>query len=685
MDLYDPNTLEAPDWGITGELVYNRTYSRPKPDGTHETWAETVERVVKGNMGYVYGDPSTWSEDNWAEAKDLFDFIYNFKLMPAGRHLWATGVEGANFVANCHVSGWGDKPSSHYEYTFMRLMEGGGVGANYSTNLTAKYGAPTKRVRLTVYCSDHNHADYAKMADILDDAPEDVYADHVIDDSREGWAQALSAVIDAAYQDAPTDTIALCFDVAKVRPFGAELKTFGGTASGPRPLVELLKTTVSIVNTAYDERRPLSPMDAMEIDHAVAAATISGGSRRSARLALLHWNDPYIFEFLACKADHTKHWSTNISIEIDNDFVERARVEGTHAYEVHQLATQAMYSNGEPGYWNYSLANSDELREVRGSNPCGEILLDEWESCIIGNVNLAKFASEMELLPYAHELMTRFLMRATFAPKRDPKQVAVVEQNRRIGVGHYGVQGFLNKNGIRLSEAKDVPEVWDMLDSLYSVVRETSRGYAFDLRIPEPVKVTCVPPTGSVAKLSGDTEGIHPIYSRYFLRRVRFANGRPSEVAQVRELMHKGYEAVPDIYADNTTVVSIPTMDSLVGEVTALGVDESVVEAANEISMADMLAFQAKYQEHWADNAISFTVNFTPGTIDHDTMADTMLNYLPRLMGTTVMPDTDARPLSPYARLTKSEYLTAMENVVGDVEQGDAVDLDCSSGACPIR
>ena len=120
-------------WGPTGEVVYNRTYSRTKADGSRETWPETVMRVARGNLGLVYGPPEEWTPEVKAEYDDLVHGMVNFQIIPAGRQLWASGVRGRQYLFNCHVAGWGDKLSDHYSFSFLRLMEGGGVGANYSS------------------------------------------------------------------------------------------------------------------------------------------------------------------------------------------------------------------------------------------------------------------------------------------------------------------------------------------------------------------------------------------------------------------------------------------------------------------------------------------------------------------------------------------------------------------------
>jgi adenosylcobalamin-dependent ribonucleoside-triphosphate reductase len=279
----------------------------------------------------------------------------------------------------------------------------------------------------------------------------------------------------------------------------------------------------------------------------------------------------------------------------------------------------------------------------------------------------------------AHQLMTRFLIRASFGDKADPKQVDMVNSNRRIGVGHFGVQGFLNKLGIKFSNAPKSNFYPDLLGMLYAVVRNEARDYSFQLRIPEPVKVSTVAPTGTIAKLVGATEGIHPTYAKYFLRRIRFSTINQAE--KIQEFIDQGYEVEDCIYSANTKVVTFPTKDLLVEQVEALGFDsDKIVEAANEISLEDMLAFQAMYQTHYVDNAVSFTVNVPEGAYSIEDTMNTLLRYLPQLKGTTIMVD-GTRPQAPYERISKTHY----NYLSGPKSVEDSTDEDCASGSCPIR
>ncbi|MDG4799890.1 hypothetical protein [Micromonospora sp. WMMD980] len=215
-------------------------------------------------------------------------------------------------------------------------------------------------------------------------------------------------------------------------------------------------------------------------------------------------------------------------------------------------------------------------------------------------------------------------------------------------------------------------------------VREAARQYAFELRIPEPVKTTTGAPTGTIAKLPGTTEGIHPSYARFFIRRVRFSMTDADQRAKAEEFREQGFTVETCQYdaSGNTVVVEFPTKDNLLEEVEDLGYDKydaaDLVKSADEISLDDMLAFQAMYQADYADNAVSFTANVKPG-LDVDEVAATIRKWLPCLKGTTIMVD-GTRPQAPYERISEGQYRMAKASLVAD-----GIDEECATGACPVR
>jgi adenosylcobalamin-dependent ribonucleoside-triphosphate reductase len=736
--------------------VYERTYSRKKTDGTNEVWGETVARVARGNLELVYGPFSGWSDKVLDEFDRLTFYMNKFAILPAGRHLWASGVKGRQYLFNCHVAGFEGEFSKHFSFTSLRLFEGGGVGANYSMKYLERFGAPKRRLQVHIVC-DPSHADYQEMLDaglLSKEFDSDWAGAREVEDTREGWAGELVDLLDTYMTEDRVVHEDRVYDVTNVRKKGSRLKSSGGTASGPAPFARMMLDVEDTMNDAH-RLGVITPIHAMEIDHATAQAVVAGGNRRSARMAMVHWKDPYIFDFLACKQDTGKHWTTNISVEIDQEFIdaladagrtapvqvfvdhdgnyvrdddgsnpgtqglvlkEEMRTVGghpdhEHAVAVHKAVVTGMLTNGEPGYWNSDLSNKGEPNLVICTNPCGEIALEAWENCNLGHVNLDAFAPRVDEdgrlrkpdilgMLEAHRLVTRFLIRATYGDVNDEGQADKLARNRRIGVGHLGVQGFFAKRGQRYSDVPKDATARRLLRELYETVRYEARAYAFELRIPEPVKVTTVAPTGSIAKLPGVPEGIHPIMFRFYNQRIRFSLADSDQAAKVEEYRAQGLVVERDIYdrSGNTAVVVFPTKARLVEEVEALGYDADVVEASDEISLVDMLAFQEMYQTEYADNAVSYTVNVpmqkhqqeavlkdayaqTPApTPDYvQTVGDTLLAALPKLKGTTLMVN-GSRPQAPYEKITKVEYDLAQFTLTSD-----GVDEDCATGACPVK
>ena len=171
---------------------------------------------------------------------------------------------------------------------------------------------------------DESHADYERVLAVAGErlnAHIPVGAGRItVEDSREGWVDTWTKVIDIATDLVGRTTMVV--DLNAVRPFGAELKTFGGTASGPDALVRSLIGITDVMNnvvaTTFCGRR-LTGLEAMLMDHELAAAVVAGGTRRSARMAIMSWKDPEIFDFIHVKENHQSHWTTNISVEVDDD------------------------------------------------------------------------------------------------------------------------------------------------------------------------------------------------------------------------------------------------------------------------------------------------------------------------------------------------------------------------------
>lgn len=644
-------------WGPIGREVFDRTYSRTKSDGTKETFDEVVERMVDGNVALAPEnvDPG--------ERERLIELISEHKLVPAGRHWWVSGVPGRQFLFNCHRAGWTDQLSDHVGFLFDELMKGGGVGANYSSDYLARLHRVRRKVEVTWTAGAHPDLEELRAVPLQRAMDGDFeYAFVSVPDTREGWVFALEQMCRYAQLEGPD--LYIEFDVSGVRARGSVIQGFGGTASGPGPLIKMLVDVATVLNRAVGKK--LDPIQAMEIDHAIASCVIAGNVRRSARMSMIHWRDPFVFEVIDAK-QHGDHWTTNISVEVDDEFWKLCTTD-EWAADVLQAIAEGMHRNGEPGIFNSSNAAVGEQRDVRCTNPCGEIALEEWEQCNLGHVNLARITSDDEFVESAC-LMARWLMRATMAKGSSWRQWEVVQRNRRIGVGILGFQEWLWREfrlkyawGNHFTPREAFTEVY------YKVQRECD-AYALELGIAVPIKLTTVAPTGTVAKISGVTEGIHPVYSRYFIRRVRYGDSDPGLLA-AKEL---GLKIEPDLNSANTWVVEYPCRDSALDQV-----PPDALEQADEITPRAMLSVQKMVQLGWADNAVSFTVNFDPELYNVTYIRETLKEYGRVLKGTTFMPDGSYEQ-APLERITQEEYEQAAVQF-----DGSSAD-DCANGACPVR
>lgn len=665
--------LPEPVWGPIGKEVYERTYSRVKANGESETWFETVARVVEGNLNLV---DSKYIEHG--EKDELLRLIYGFKLIPAGRHLWVSGIPGRQFINNCWNSHWEEKFSRHFCFLFERLMEGGGVGANYSNKYIKHYKPFKRSVDLHFVCSPE-HKDYEKLKPLLSqDYSCNWTGSHSISDDREGWVESLRVLLNSFHDEASEDPITMVFDVSIIRPAGARIKGFGGTASGPVALVQMLTAIANKVN-AHKANKPTSVL-CMELDHEIGKCVIAGNVRRSARMSMKHWLDSDIFDFINCKKDGMGHWSTNISIVVDNSFFRRYKRKDAHAVLVMNAIANGMLHNGEPGIYNIDKASEGEPGEAFTTNPCGEIAFSSpWEQCNLGHVNLAAYVDDPSGLYKAMRLMARFLIRATYADIPDEGARKVVDTNRRIGVGFLGFHDWITLQGKKFSECWHDKDVRHMLSKCHDVVRKEARDYAFELRIPEPIKTTTVAPTGTIAKMPGVGEGMHLIFALYFKRLIRFSTVDPAQKAKLEFFKATGYEVEKDVKSANTEIVTFYVKDALADKLEKKGISLDLLESSADVHLEDQLAVQAMIQECYADNAISFTANIIKEEYTIDDIMKALEVYGPRIKGMTLMPEFSNIPQMPMQRITKEEWEQFHLRSIGQAE------IECRNGACPIK
>lgn len=666
-----------PAWGPIGEEVFLRTYARELEGlDRQETWPETVIRVVDGNLALV---DQKFIEDG--EREKLIELLLRFDALPAGRHLNASGVKGRQFLFNCHASGWDpEEPWAHFVFLFDQLMQGGGVGANYSNRYMSGMPAFKRNVAVFIYCRK-SHPDYESFKH-LTIGEEELTALLTLDnvkavnlpDTREGWVESAEHPLRAAWGDTPFEAVIL--NVSDLREKGKKLKTSGGVACGPKPLVEMLYELKGVLSNCAG--RKLDSFTAMKIDHIIAECVVAGGKRRSSRMSVKSWKDDNIFPFIHLKDVEGEHWTTNISVEIDDEFIAAFEAGDTRAKRVLEHVVRGKRTHGEPGFWNrsYAATGEREPEKMYCPNPCGEIGLYMWENCNLGHINLQNFASKpLKKAIEAFRLMSRWLIRATYGDIPSPRQRAVVDRNRRIGVGFFGFHGWLALSGVRYSDCWKDEYTKSCLLKFRQVVDAEAEKYSRELGIPEPVKTTTVAPTGSVASLAGTSTGLQPIFAGWYKRRVRFADTDPRLLAYKAQ----GYPIYKDPDAKETWIVEFYCEDPLVELVRSTGMDpEALIEAQDEISFADYLQVQAMVQDIYANNAISFTINLPEDRLPpEDDMMLSLGKILHRLKGTTVFPDK-SRKNSPFERLTMEEFLD-----YAGPKQVNQIESECKGG-CPV-
>ena len=489
-----------PHWGELGWVTYKRTYARWLNDKNRsENWDETVKRVIEGNINLdprLKDNPSkAVISELTAEAQQLFRLIYGLAATPSGRNLWISGSDyqkrNGDSLNNCwfiaiRPQKYGDSHiapsylasdqlavSMPFSFLFDQLMKGGGVGFSVVKENIKQIPKVDQKVDLTVVIDKNSKSydaslklgavdkdDWAKKEKDKDD-----YIYYELPDTREGWVLASARMIDMHFNATnPENKHKLVLDISKIRPYGAKIHGFGGTASGPMPLVEMFFDINKIINAKQNEH--LSAVDGTDICNLIGKTVVAGNVRRSAELALGSNDDQ---DFIKMKQDKEKlyhhRWASNNSVAIDSKFNE------------YNPIADGILHNGEPGVVNLELSRNygriaDGYQagiddDVEGTNPCGEISLANGEPCNLFEV--FPFIAEQQSwdLKDAFSLATRFAKRVTFSNYDWEVSRKIIQKNRRIGVSMSGIQDWiLNHFGHRVVKGWKVKQTKGFITSI---------------------------------------------------------------------------------------------------------------------------------------------------------------------------------------------------------------------------
>lgn len=567
-----------------------------------ETWGESVDRYVDYMVNHIQKTHATIIDRSLVE--EIRAAIFNRSVMPSMRALMTAGpaLTRDNVAAyNCSFIPV-DSPRSFDEAMYI-LMCGTGVGFSVESQ-------------------------YVDQLPIVNEHFQNTNTTIVVEDSKGGWARSLRELLALLWQGQIPN-----WDVSLVRPAGAPLKTFGGRASGPEPLVELFKFAIKTFKNAAG--RQLKPIEAHDIMCKIGEVVVVGGVRRSAMISLSDLED---FEMAHSKSG--SWWQLE---------AQRTLANNSAVYNIKPSIGQFLQEwgglyeskSGERGIFNKAMAQRGAPRrdgsKISGTNPCGEINLRSYQFCNLTEV-VVRENDSVESLRRKVELAT--IMGTWQSTLTNFKYIRKVwrdntEEERLLGVSLTGQFGNEILNG-----TKGMLVLEEALSSLKSTAISTNEEWAGVLGIQSSVAITTVKPSGTVSQLTGVSSGMHPWHSEYYIRTVRADNKDPL----TQFLSDSGVYNEPDVMRPNsTTVFYFPKK-----------------APKNAITRKDLTAIQhleiwRAYKKFWTEHNPSITVSVR----EHEWLdvAAWVYQNWDDVGGISFLPyDDHVYQQAPYMDITKEEY-----------------------------
>lgn len=627
------------------QFIHKSRYARWLYDkNRRETWDETVARYFDFFVEHLQENNNFTVKPS--VRKELEEAVLTAKVMPSMRCLMTAGeaLKRENVAGyNCSYVAI-DNPRSFDEVLYI-LMNGTGVGFSVEEKFTSQ------------------------MPVISDDFF-DTDTTIAVVDSKLGWAKALKELIHLLYGGQVPR-----WDLSKVRPAGAPLKTFGGRASGPAPLNDLFNFCVSTFKKAAGRR--LTTLECHDIVCKIAEIVVVGGVRRSALISLSDLSDDRMRV-----AKSGEWWKDNVQRALaNNSFVAKDKVdvgifmkEWLSLYESH---------SGERGIFSRTASQKQAAKFGRrdpnhdfGTNPCSEIILRSREFCnltevvVRGDDNIATLKEKIRVAT----IMGVFQSTLTNFKYLSKKWKENCEEERLLGVSLTGITDNEYTNG-------KTGKLEETLVELRQVAVDTAKEWAAKIGIPVSAAVTCVKPSGTVSQLVDAASGIHARHSPYYVRTVRADKKDPL----AKMMIDAGFPAEDDVTKpDHTYVFSFP-----------------IKSPENAIYRSDMNAIQQlelwlAYQRHWCEHKPSITVSVREE--EWPEVGAWVWKHFDEMSGVSFLPFSDhVYAQAPYQDCTKEEYealLAAMpKNVdwskLSDYENRDTTvgsqELACSAaGGCEI-
>ena len=636
------NTIELPT-DYQNFIALSR-YARWLPEeGRRETWTETVNRYLDFMENHLKKEHNF--DLSYEVRSGLFEHIAGLGVMPSMRALMTAG----NALDRCHVAGYNcsylpvDSPRAFDECMYI-LMCGTGVGFSVERQSVDKLP-------------------------VVNEHFEDSTTVIRVGDSRAGWARALRELIAMLYVgQVPV------LDTEDVRPAGARLKTFGGRASGPEPLIDLYRFCIGIFKGAAGRR--LYPIECHDIMCKIGEVVVVGGVRRSALISLSNLGDDQMRY-----AKSGQWWETHGHRALANNSV---AYKGSVQMEtfMREWLSLVESKSGERGIFNRESAIAQAERNGRrktnyefGCNPCSEIILRPYQFCNLSEV----VVREDDDLATLKNKVTMATILGTFqATLTNFKYLRKVwkdntEEERLLGVSLTGIMD--NK----LLSGYDDLKLKDILTELKETAIEVNKNYSEQLGIPQSTAITCVKPSGTVSQLVDSASGIHARHSKYYIRTVRGDNKDPL----TQFMIASGIPHEPDVMKpDSTTVFSFP-MKSPKKAVTR-----------NDMSAIEQLLLWKTYQKHWCEHKPSVTIS-----VREDEWMDVgawVYKNFDDISGISFLPHSEhTYAQAPYQEV-QGKYYKALLNKMPLIDWNDLTkyekddttagskELACSAGVCEV-
>ena len=630
------------------EFIHLSRYSRWLPEKSRrETWDETVARYFDFFTEHLKETVDFTLTKSLRD--ELEQAVLGLRVMPSMRCVMTAGeaLKRENIAGyNCSYVAV-DRPQAFDEILYI-LMNGTGVG----------FSVERQYVNELPSIADEFHTTDTTIT---------------VADSKMGWAKALKELVGMLYiGQIPR------WDLSKIRPAGAPLKTFGGRASGPEPLESLFNFTVTIFQNAAG--RKLTSLEAHDIVCKIAEVVVVGGVRRSALISLSNLSD-----------DRMRHAKSG---QWWNENAQRALANNSAAYSekpdmgIFMDEWKALYDSksGERGIFNREsavwMASKNGRRNTEdyefGTNPCSEIILRNREFCNLSEVVVRTSDTRESLLEKVRlaTILGTFqstLVNFKYISKAWQKNC---EEERLLGVSLTGIMDCNLTNG--KGPHGSLPAI---LTDLKNVAVKTNKEFAGKLGINQSVAVTCVKPSGTVSQLTDSASGIHARHNPYYIRTVRGDKKDPL----TRMMVDIGFPVEDDVMnPSHTSVFSFPHK-----------VDQNAV-FRTDMTAIEQLGLWKTYQECWCEHKPSVTISVKENEwLEVGAWVYENFNYM---SGVSFLPFSEhTYKQAPYQDCTQQEYQMLLDKMpktvewdkLAEYEQTDmtigAQELACAAGFCEIQ